>query len=843
MKFRYLFIAGLLLAGACSTKKDTLINRHWHALHTEYNILYNGNLAFEKGRESLNDGYKDNYWEVLPIERLELTETIRLDSEGNDPNFLIAEEKATKAIQLHGMEINGTERNPQIDEAFLLLGKARYFDQRYVPALEAFNYILRRHPESDKLVEARIWREKTNIRLENEDLALRNLKRLLRYEDLNDENYTDTHAMMAQAYMNLEIRDTAVYHLKQAAANAPENNRKGRYLFILGQLYDQMDYSDSANIAYQEVIDLHRRTPRVYYVNAKLGQLRNTPLHPENREFLRETLVEMEENRENRPFLDKIYREKAIYHMAFGEDSLALSYYDRSLRSGAESKELLAFNYEDLANYYFDRDNYRVAGAYYDSVLPNLEENGRRYRGVSKKIENLEEVVQYENIVKRTDSIIRVARMEPGERKAYFEAYIDSLKAAEEAKSKLAETSNDKGFAAFGQQSNTGNGGKFYFYNVTSLGYGRNQFRQRWGQRELEDNWRWSQTRSSGSTEEEEVVAQLGDEPGIEVGERFDLEAYLRGVPEDPAILDSLARERNFANYQLGLLYKEKFNEPALAAARLKAVLEGAPEERLLLPSKYNLYKIYEATGNPLAIEVKQDIIQRHPGTRYAEILLNPQAILAIGEDSPEARYAKLYKLFQDQEYLQVITGTQAAINTLAGDPMVAKFELLKANAIGRLQGFPEFKEALNYVALNYPNLEEGKKARQIVDEQLPALEDRDFYSASQAKGKTPWKLVFPLQRSMDMGEELKEKLDKALKDLNYRQKVSIDVYDLEKELVVVHGFQSRDFALGFAELLNINRKYGVDRENFVILSDNYKVIQVHKNLDAYLRQILTPKP
>ena len=126
----------------------------------------------------------DNYWEVLPVERLQVKDEIRLDSENNNPNFIIAEEKATKAIQKHSMDIKDEERNPQTDEAFLLLGKARYFDQRYIPAIEAFNYVLRKYIESDKLNEATIWREKTNIRLNNEELALKNLKRLLKFEQL-----------------------------------------------------------------------------------------------------------------------------------------------------------------------------------------------------------------------------------------------------------------------------------------------------------------------------------------------------------------------------------------------------------------------------------------------------------------------------------------------------------------------------------------------------------------------------------------------------------------------------------------------------------------------------------
>jgi len=102
---------GALLFNACSTKKDAFVNRNWHALNTKYNTLYNGNIAFEEGRTTLNDTYRDDYWDILPIERLEVSGEVKLDSEDNNPNFLIAEEKATKAIQRHSMDIKDRERN------------------------------------------------------------------------------------------------------------------------------------------------------------------------------------------------------------------------------------------------------------------------------------------------------------------------------------------------------------------------------------------------------------------------------------------------------------------------------------------------------------------------------------------------------------------------------------------------------------------------------------------------------------------------------------------------------------------------------------------------------------
>jgi hypothetical protein len=803
--------------------------------------LYNGNIAFEEGRVALNDTYRDDYWEVLPIERLEVSGEVKLDSEDNNPNFLLAEEKATKAIQRHSMDIKDEERNPQTDDAFLLLGKARYFDERYIPALEAFNYILNKYSQSDKLSEATIWREKTNIRLENEDLAIRNLKRLMKYEALKEQEYADARAMLAQAYINLNVPDTAIQQLKIASYYTQKNPEKGRYYYIIGQLYNKIGHKDSANYAYDKVIELNRKSPRVYMINAEIQKVRNTIITEENKEEVLEYLTWLEENRENRPFLDKIFRQVAEFHLGQGSDSLAVTYFNKSLRATENTPKLNALNYENLAEYNFDRNGYKDAGSYYDSVLPNLDENSKKYRIVKRKLDNLEDVIKYENIVQYTDSVITLYKLPVDDRIAYFENYISELKNAQEATQKKEKDKITEGFASFAK-SNGGkeNKGKFYFYNITSLGYGQNEFKNSWGNRDLSDDWRWSNKAIAKVSEATgELVAELPSDTELTQDEKFSLSFYMDRIPTEVTVIDSLRTEHNFANYQLGLIYKEKFKENFLAARKLENVLASNPEERLILPSKYNLYKIYEEEGSPLKASMKADIIANHANSRYAEILLNPQAVLGNDSDTPDKRYQNLYKKYNNQEFLQVVTASEENINRFTGDAIVPKFEMLKANAIGRLQGFEYFKEALNYVALTYPNNPEGKKAEQMISEQLPKLEPKEFSPETDSKGTSNWKVMFPFKRSNDQKAlKLIELLEKSITDLKYRNSVSKDIYNLEDMFVVVHGFKSKEFALGYAELLKNNKDYRVANKNFVILSENYKVIQVHKNLQDYLTRL-----
>jgi len=265
------------------------------------------------------------------------------------------------------MNIDGKEHNPQMDEAYLLLGKARYFDQRFVPALEALNYILYKYPASDKINQAKVWREKANIRLDNNELAIENLKRLLKQEDLEGQDLADATSILAQAYLNEKVVDTAITQLEIASYATKNNDERGRYRFIQGQLYNKLGFKDSANLAFDKVIKLNRKTPRIYMISAYLEKVKNFDFENGNKLELMELLSELEENRENRPFLDKIYHQIGAFHLTNGSDSLATDYYNKSLRTNSRDKFLKARNYEILGDMNFDASVYADAGEYYDS--------------------------------------------------------------------------------------------------------------------------------------------------------------------------------------------------------------------------------------------------------------------------------------------------------------------------------------------------------------------------------------------------------------------------------------------------------------------------------------------
>ena len=246
----------IVVAIACGTKKNTFVSRNYQALTTKYNVLFNGQEALLSGVEEINANYKDDWFQRLPIEPIEFEEKradissfglgAGFDSNENDSKktlttFDKAEEKSVKAIQKHGMNIDGLERNRQIDDAYFLLGKSRYYQQRFIPAIEAFNYVIANYPNANLIADTKIWRAKSEIRVDNEEMAIETLRLLLIVRDtleanLPDETRENGYTALAMAYLKSDSIQKAKESLLLATRTLKDKDQAARNLFILGQM-------------------------------------------------------------------------------------------------------------------------------------------------------------------------------------------------------------------------------------------------------------------------------------------------------------------------------------------------------------------------------------------------------------------------------------------------------------------------------------------------------------------------------------------------------------------------------------------------------------------------------
>jgi hypothetical protein len=857
LKYTFLCVTVLIFV-ACSTKKNTFVSRNYHALTTRDNVLYNGNLAIEKGILELKSQYNDNFWEILPVERMQVSQEQMTPGQAKNQNFEVAETKAVKAIQKHSMNIGGSEKNPQMDEAHLLLGKTRYYDQRFVPALEAFNYVLYKYPTSSKIQEVKIWREKTNMRMDNDAAAVINLKKLLGEIKFKDQIFADANAALAQAYLNLDENKNALTKLKIATEFTKSKEEIARYLFIEAQIYERLGHKDSAYAKFQEVIDMKRKAARQYVIQAHAHQAGQFDFKKGDTIAFLEKFNHLLKDRENRPFLDVLNHQMALFYDSQNKTKEAIGYYNTSLKKKTKDSYLVASNYKNLAAIYFNKAKYVVAGKYFDSTLTVLNSKSREFKLITKKRENLEDVIKYEGIAQRNDSILKIATLSKEGKEKYFKEYIESLKkedakiaAALDAKSKEKEASGaENGSAAKNPviksiapvNSNQGSGSTFYFYNPSTVAFGIQEFKKKWGDRAHVFNWRLSkESLKDDSVSDENNDAEADAENGTkEVNEKYTVNFYTKQIPSSSKVLDSIAKERNFAYYQLGVIYKEKFKEYKRAADKLEKLLDNKPEERLVLPSMYNLYKIYEIIDKEKAIAIKSKIISQFPDSRYAQIVSNPGGANSLSS-TPEVAYNEYFRDYEKEKHREILPKLEQAIEQFTGEEMLPKFELLKANVVGKLKGVAEFKKALNYVALSYPNSEEGKNTEVYIATKIPYLESLSFNSETP----TSWNILFKVDDLTSKStKDLLDKITNFAKERTIEKlTVSSDIYTLESNFFVIHGIKSVESATGIAHVLKEYKDYKIADLAIIISSENYKVVQVKKNIDEYTSGDWLKKP
>lgn len=794
-----------LFFNSCSTTKKGILNQEYHTLTTKFNVLFNGKEAFSIGEEILSDAFEENFYELLPVEPINLRGE-NIDETTIIPGFDRAEEKAVKAIQKHSLKINDIQYNRQIDDAYLLLGKARYFDRRFFPALEAFNFLLESPTNRNSYVEGKIWREKTNIRLRNEELAIENLRPLARSIFPSNKFYSLANATLAESFLNLKQLDSASFYIKRAALEAPKRKNKARYLFITGQLFESLGKRDSAEWAFKEIIALKRKAPKKFLLQAKIKKTLLDTLNTltDRVSFLQKIL----KNYENQTFEHFVNRAIGNLYLKQKEDSLALVYFDRSIDSPYLDPYTQIENNKDLADYHFKEGNYFISGNYLDKLLPLFDETSLAFKKIKRKRENLSGVIFYEQNIKKTDSIIYLMTLSKKEQLIYFENLINSKQEKEALK--LKEEVNEKRFQLLNRSKTS-----FYFYNPSQVSKGRQAYLANWGNRPNTDNWR-----NASSILNSIVIESKSNQPiSIKAIIQEKPENFVASLPQTQKEKDSLILTNQKAYLQVGLIYKEKFNDFPLATERLKKVLSLNPPKEIRVQALYHLYRMEEKKKTDVAENYKIDLIKNYPDTPFARILSDQKNYNSTGTVTPEKLYENALKLYKEQKLIETLEEIELLTVMASGKQLESKISLLKANSLGRLNGIQTWKESLMEVATTFSAFEEGIYAKGLINqiEKLNNLEDTGVVYKN-------YKWIFPFKElEREKTEIFFNSLKEVLAKHNKRWTLSIDTYNKDYIFVVVHGIRDPKNIEMCKAKMQFKSSNLLKEHNFVALTSQYQ--------------------
>ncbi len=842
---KYAFVLLMLfIAVACSTEKAGFMNKKFHATNTKYNVLYNGTTAYDRGIMELKKKYVDDFSDIItlePIQKDEKALIITGETEKN-PHFQRAEDKAVKAAQKHSINVAGKEHNPQMDEAYMLLGKARYQDLRFVPAIEAFNYIILKYPDSDLFYDALVWKEKTNLKLEYYGLAIQNLKKIFKdsEEAMKKQTKADAYATLAQGYIHLEHLDSAKIPLQQAIDLTSDTDEKARYTYILGQLNSKTGQKPDAVKNFQDVIDYNRRISRALVINAHAEKFANQDINAiDTTAFVRQYLSLLND-RENRAYSDIIFHQLGVMHESYGLSDRAIKDYNMSLKTNKNNEYIKVSNYNKLANIYYQKKQFETAGMYYDSTMVYMNPMSREYVQIKRKRNNLVDIVRYEQIARKNDSILNLVGKDASQQRQEIEKLIEKLKAEDAKAQQVASQQNQQ---TAGTAPTVGSSSNFYFYNTATVQQGTNDFNKKWGNRPLTDNWRWSSIASGSAASVVSNTQQANDtlnsnqtasNTAAAEDARYNVDFYLKQIPTDSLELKNLKVERDNAYYQLGLLYSDRLEEYEVAAGKLEHLLAIDPEVGLIEPAKYHLYKIYLKTNPAKAQAMLDDLKTNHPNSRYTQVALNPNTAVSA-EGSPLDDYNKVYRLYANGAYYETLQELDAKIPAVIGDGIVSKFELLKAMTIGKLRGLTNYREALEYVALTYPTTKEGKEAERIIAKDLPKLQNMTFKRDLSKNIKMVYTASYPLTEE---GQALKAKLEQYANDRRHTGLIfSADMYNDNTIFFVLHGVKSGNIAKSAQMYLELESEYGIKLNPVLISTEDYAVVLIKKNWEEYIKE------
>jgi tetratricopeptide (TPR) repeat protein len=480
-KATYYFFIGvlstfMLLFSACSTKKNTWINRNYHNLNAKFNGYFNGNEALKEAVTKMEDDYKDNYNKVLPI----YTYGDQKDAKTATPAMEKVFKKASFVIQRHSMLIKGKEYCSWIDDTYLLIGQSHFYKHEYFAGVEVFEYVVSEFKKQEGKYEALLWLTKTY----NEIGAFTKSQG---YIDMinSDPGFPyrlkgELNAVTADFYSKQENYEQAAKFLNRAISFTKNKKHKARYTFILAQMYQRLKKYDLARNLYGKVVKMNPKYELTFY--AKIFQAKMYDASAGDSRQILAQLTRMLKDTKNSDYLDQIYYGLAEIAIKDGNTNKAEQLLLKSIAKSTINTEQKGVSSVKLADLYFDMPKYPLAGAYYDSAITYLNKDYPDYEIVLNKKNSLGRLISDYNTIQTEDSLQRVAQLSGSEldkliKEMMKKAVEEEEKAKEEAENAALNEANSTEVNA-NALKNTGSGSNWYFYNQQQLTFGFSEFQK-----------------------------------------------------------------------------------------------------------------------------------------------------------------------------------------------------------------------------------------------------------------------------------------------------------------------------------------------------------------------------
>ena len=730
-KILYIF-ATLLIISGCSTQRNTGASRSYHQMCTDYNVGFNAKNAYIEGQKEINKSTKDDFTQLIEMYPISYKENQTVATSQMERTI----EKCRKAIKKHSIT-KKPERNKNkwkdpkyqyfynqeefvygVKEAWILLGKAELHKGDFLGAASTFGYIQRHYPSDLEIVcEARIWQARAYGEMDWMHEAWQAFDQIKENDVVKrlNSDYAEVKAFLLMKDNNYK---EAIPYLQLATKKENNKHLSSRFNYVLGQLYLDQNQADKAAQSFK----LSVRQSQNYQMefNARLMMLQ---CNTDNWEKNVSKLKRMAKNYNNKDYKDQIYTIVGNIYLSHKDTTKAIEAYktaiEESTRGGVEKAAVLI----TLGDLYYSQKDYINAHPCYQEAAGIIKTEHPEYKRVTLLSETLGELAVNYTAVELQDSLQHLSTLTEEEQLKIVEKIIEEVKAEEEEAARLAKEAETKGFEESVRPSMSvptlGGTKDWYFYNQQLKTAGAQQFKQKWGKRVLEDNWRRSNKVSTASNMNEELG--MGNEELDEDGNPIATneqkeddgvpphhkpEFYLSQIPKDSAAIAASNVAIAEALYAMAVIYDEKLNDLPMSLETYREFQRRFAKDSRELESYYASYRICGKLDDKEGQEAyRQKIVTEYPESKYAAVLSQPDYLERTKEMlmMQDSLYADTYTAYSKGEFKTVFANYNNMATNYSMSSLMPKFAFLNALSIGKTQKEEPFYQALTELVEKYP--------------------------------------------------------------------------------------------------------------------------------------------
>jgi len=738
----------LTLAG-CSVEKNTGTSRFYHSLISKYNIWFNGNEAYRAGLEKIKTSHRDDYSEILPVFEHSAPESARAASSDMER----AIQKASKVIALHSITArpdekkrrgaderseefyNRREYNEWVDDAYILMAKAQFHQKNFMAARSSFSYAISNANDPEIVTEAGIWMARIQAEEGNYAEATRLLRTVGEPGSLSRPLKAMYYSTEADILLRQERYGDAIIPLTGATDYTDDKDARVRLTYLLAQVCRAAGDNDLSTRYFSRVIRMN--PPYDLEFNAGINLAGVTDISRGDADDLIKSLRRMLRDSKNTDYLDQIYFALGELEMRRGNSDEALKLWSQAAASSTVNSRQKARSYLALGEHFYARPDYMTAWNYYDSASYLIDRQFPGYDRISRRTTDLGEYAEFHSVVVTEDSLRRVASMTQAERTALIAGI---MRTAEEEQRKAASGDGSDRYNMGQYYENeqryrgviTAEGG-WYFYNQSALTFGRTEFRRRWGERRLEDNWR--RANKARAAFSNSTAAEEGQENGTgdtaTVAPALTQEYYIRNLPLTDSLMRLSVSRSATALLGEGKILASRLGDTLAAAESLEQASRTGNDDRIKAEALYELYRLLRNSDPARAERRRSELLASYPDTEYALILSDPDYVRRQQEQAAMAarKYEEAWGAFSAEQYAQARAISSETVRLYPEHELVPKFMLLDAMATGAMEGEMAYKEKLDSLVARYPATDEGRRAAEITDflrREMPAVKEAE---------------------------------------------------------------------------------------------------------------------